>query len=255
MKKSVIPSAETAKDLKLCSLRSFALLRMTGGDLLLECFLHLPDGRLASPFLRGLLILTAPAGRDLADQAEVAALELTRRELLRRQYGTTAALLAATGRASAPAARRCAGRLRLGSGGRGRYVLATARTSRLAAATPYGSGPAARRRAAIRTAAGSAAQRIETLLEAADLAADFTEVAVDLARRNAPLGDQPFQNVCGLSRREGRCGLSSWSWHVHSSLLALNDKHKRSTCVLLLCAQWSRKGSIAVMIGFIRPLG
>src|SRR4029077_69039 len=38
-------------------------------------------------------------------------------------------------------------------------------------------------------------------------------------------------------------------------LNALNDKHKRSTCVLLLCAQWPRKGSIAVMIGFIRPLG
>src|SRR5207249_4221150 len=133
----------------------------------------LPDGRLASPFLRGLLILTAPAGRDLADQAEVAVLELARRELLRRQYGTAAALLAATGRASRRAARRAAG-------------WASRRTA----------APAAR-----------------------------------------------------------RCGLSSWSWHVHSSLLALNDKHKRSTCVLLLCAQWSRKGSIAVMIGFIRPLG
>src|SRR5438128_1494018 len=53
--------------------------------------LHRVDGRFASRFLGDLLILTAAAGRDLTDQAEVTALKLTRRELLRRDPGAAAA--------------------------------------------------------------------------------------------------------------------------------------------------------------------
>src|ERR1051326_5110253 len=193
---------------------------------LLEHFLHLFDGRLAPSFLRGLLILAATGGGDLADQAEVAALELARRELLRRQCGAAAAFLAASGRTTRRAtrtSRRTAGRTtasaaclcaacRRRSAGRGLHVLSAARASRsAAAAAPGGSGAADS--SGIRTA-GSAAQCIEALFEAADLAIDFTEVAIDLARRNAALGHQALQNVIGLSGREGRCCLRSWSWHV-----------------------------------------
>src|SRR5258707_15402545 len=53
--------------------------------------LHRIDGRFASRFLGDLLILTAAASRDLADQAEVASLKLTRRQLLRGNPGAAAA--------------------------------------------------------------------------------------------------------------------------------------------------------------------
>src|SRR5256885_3661409 len=78
---------------------------LTGLRLLLERFLHLFDRGFAAFFLRGLLILAALVGRDLADQAEIAALKLARCELLRRQCRAAAALLTAatTGRSFATA--------------------------------------------------------------------------------------------------------------------------------------------------------
>jgi hypothetical protein len=56
--------------------RPFSIRERERVALLLEVDLHLADGGLAVLFLGDLLELAAAAGRDLADEAEVAALKL-----------------------------------------------------------------------------------------------------------------------------------------------------------------------------------
>jgi hypothetical protein len=64
--------------------------------LLLERILHFADGLLAAFFLRRTGELEAAGGRELANERQITALKLTRRELLGRQRG-----LAGTGLAAA----------------------------------------------------------------------------------------------------------------------------------------------------------
>src|SRR5262245_50743717 len=146
--------------------------RRIGIDSLTERAGHLFDCRLATLVLGDLLILTAPAGRDLADQTEVAALKLARGELL-----------GGDGRTAPPSALRSAGRRRC--------LGAIARSGRAAATATGHSRP--------RTAAGGFAKRLQTPLELVDLGLHLVYVTKDLARRNAPVVDHPVNDIRGLS--------------------------------------------------------
>src|SRR5437763_1327891 len=161
------------------------------GASLTECARHLFDRRLASLFLRGLLILTALARRDLPDQSEVTALELARRELLRRNVratsAATSALRATTRRGSGGSGTGCAG----------------------AIARPGGTSAAARTggsRGTTTTAARGGAQRLQAFFELVDLALHFVDVTNDLARRNAAFADHSIDDIRGLSRTQAGRG-------------------------------------------------
>src|SRR5207244_10929949 len=115
---------------------------------LTERALHLLDCRLAALVLGDLLVLTATAGGDLADQSQVAALKLAGGELLRRNGGTAAAPPSALGAARRRGGRRCG--------------LLVARSGRA-------SGTPACRRAGAHAAAGRCAQRLKAALQLVDL--------------------------------------------------------------------------------------
>ena len=97
--------------------------------LLLESVLHFLDRDLAASFLRRARVLSALVLGELANEGEIAALELAGGKLAGRDRGSrlTAALRTRAGAS--------AGAGRAGIGGRGRGSATASRTARLAAAT------------------------------------------------------------------------------------------------------------------------
>src|SRR5437588_11825150 len=162
---------------------------------LTECARHFPDRGFASLFLGHLLVLTAPAGGDLADQSKVTALQLARRQLLGRNGGATAATsaLRATARGRGSGA-GCFGAIARSGG----TSAAARRGGRWATTTTH-----------------SGAQRLQAPFELVDLVLHFVDVTNDLTRRNAPVTDHSVDDIRSLSRTQaGRGNWLSRSRHV-----------------------------------------
>jgi len=156
---------------------------------LLERHSHFINCRFASAVFCDLLERSAAACRNLTDQAEIAALQLTRRQLLGGDAGTAAAL---------DRSRRCT----CSSGGRGRgdrcwLASASRRTARTAATSGWtataGSCRCARRSSGVR------AQRLQTRLEITDLTMHIADAPIHFCGGDPPFGNQPFQYIGGLS--------------------------------------------------------
>src|SRR6185436_476321 len=170
--------------------------------LFLEAVLHFADGGLASLFLRRLREIRAASGGELANQREVTALQLARRELLGCNRGTFASLLSRglcsrcggrgglCGRAAGRTSRRTTGAARTAAGGTsGRASRRTAR------AALHGRGSGTRTVAA----AVRRAQAGQLLFQFTDLTAHVPDITADFTRRYAPFGNQTVENIGRLT--------------------------------------------------------
>lgn len=144
---------------------------------LVECALHFLDRSLATAFFRDSRVLRAARRGNLANETEIAPLQLARCTLFGRQRAAAAA--------SPPARCSCRRAARL-------LRSRTGRASRAAAHRLCGGHRSARCRS----------KGLQSLLEIADLAMHVAHVTIHVRRRHTAVIDHPLENVLRLAGRQ-----------------------------------------------------